>query len=277
LEPSSGNNYDLGFSFFNNKFGLLSLNLFYKQIDNLIYRIPNYEQQYFDVLVGAPDGFIESLQKPRVLYPEELIKPEGGSQMSNYPINNPNKTEFGGFEISWQTNFWYLKSPILRGIVLNFNYSRIWSETKYPYLEVITTYEEVPGSFIPKVINTPYYRTRTGRMLDQPSSLFNAVVGWDYKGFSSRLSFRGQVETLQAVDPIDDLKDEVDASILGIDLSIKQKIVKGLSVKLDIANLTQYIDESYYSAKNSYLGRIDMPRNAETYGLTAQLGIRYEF
>jgi TonB-dependent receptor len=274
LKPSIANNYDLGFSFYNNKFGLFSVNLFYKNISDLIYRIPTYETQYFDVLVDAPDGFIESLQKPRVLYSDELIKPEGGSQMPNYPINNPNLAKLGGIELSWQTNFWYLNSPILRGIVLNLNYSRIWSQTEYPYLEVITTYtDDFP---IPKVINTPYYRTRTGRMLDQPTSLFNASLGWDYKGFSSRISLRSQVETLQAIDPVEDLKDEISGQIIGLDLSLKQEIHKGLYLSLDVINLTQYIDESYYRAQSS-LGSIDMPKNAETYGLTAQLGLRYVF
>ncbi|MFN2396920.1 MAG: TonB-dependent receptor domain-containing protein, partial [Bacteroidales bacterium] len=173
LNPAIGNNYELGFSFYSNKLGLLSANLFYKNIIDLIYRIPDYQTQYFDAIIGAPEGFIESLEKPRELYSDELINPMGGSQMSNYPVNNPNKAELGGIELSWQTNFWYLKSPILRGIVLNLNYSRIWSETKYPYLEIITTYSD---DFIPVVTNTPYYRTRTGKMLDQPTTLYNAGV-----------------------------------------------------------------------------------------------------
>lgn len=272
LNPSIAHNYDLGFSFFNNKLGLATINLFYKDISELIYRIPNYQTQYFDNLVDAPESFIESLQKPRVLYPDDLLL-ETGSEMANYPVNNPNKTKFRGIEFSWQTNFWYLKSRILRGLVLNLNFSRIWSETEFPYLEVITTYSD---DFIPVVTNTPYYRTRTGRMLDQPSTLLNGSIGWDYKGFTSRLSLRYQGKTIEAIDPIDDLKDEISSEIFGLDLLLKQQITKGLSVSLSIVNLTQYIDDSYYNASYS-LGEIQMPRNSEFYGLTAQLGLRYNF
>ena len=77
LNPSLAHNYDLGFSFYNNKLGLLSVNLFYKEISDLIYRIPTYQPQYFDDIVGAPESFIESLQKPRVLYSDDLIKETG--------------------------------------------------------------------------------------------------------------------------------------------------------------------------------------------------------
>lgn len=272
LVPAIAHNYDLGFSFYNNKLGLLTVNLFYKDISELIYRIPNYQSQYFDNMVGAPESFIESLAKPRILYDDDLLK-ETGSNMANYPVNNPNNAKFRGIEVSWQTNLWYLKNRILRGLVFNLNFSRIWSETEFPYLEVITTYSD---DIIPKVTNTPYYRTRTGRMLDQPTLLINGSLGWDFKGFTSRLSLRYQGTTLDAIDPVDDLKDEITAEVLGIDLLLKQKITKGLSVSLYVANLTQYIDDSYYIATYSK-GQIEMPRDSEFYGLTAQLGLRYNF
>ena len=272
LNPSLAHNYDLGFSFYNNKLGLLTVNLFYKDISELIYRIPTYQSQYFDNMVGAPESFIESLQKPRVLYSEDLLK-ETGSYMDDYPVNNPNKATFRGIEVSWQTNFWYLNSRILQGFVINLNFSRIWSETKFPYLQVITTYSD---DIIPIVTNTPYYRTRTGRMLDQPSTLINGSFGWDFKGFTSRLSLRYQGATIDGIDPVDDLKDEITSKVLGIDLLLKQKITRGLSVSLYIANLSQYIDDSYYNA-TYYKGQIEMPKDSEFYGLTAQLGVRYEF
>ncbi len=271
LNPSIAHNFDLGFSFYTNKLGLLTVNLFYKDISELVYRIPTYQSQYFDNMVGAPESFIESLQKPRVLYSDDLLL-ETGSEMKDYPVNNPNKARFRGIEFSWQTNFWYLSNKVLRGFVVNLNFSKIWSETEFPYLEVVTTYSD---DFIPQVTNTPYYRTRNGRMLDQPSTLFNGSIGWDYKGFTSRLSIRYQGETIEAIDPIDNLKDEITSEIFGLDLLLKQQITRGLSVTLSIINLTQYIDDSYYSATYSE-GQIEMPKNSEFYGLSAQLGIRYK-
>lgn len=267
LLPSLAQNYDVGFSFFQNKLGLLSFNAFYKEISDLIYRIPDYRPQYFDAVTDAPKSLMESLQNPRQLYYDDLIG--RATIIDNYPINSPNKAYFRGFEVSWQTNFWYLNNPILRGIVLNLNYSMIWSQTKFPYLDIVTTWTD---DFIPKAIITPYYRTRSGQMLDQPAMLFNAVVGWAYKGFSSYLSFRYQGETINRIDPLHSLLDGRTADLLLVDLSLKQKISKSLSVSLDIVNLTNSVEDSYY-----HVGDLKMPRTSDFYGLTSQLGLRYQY
>ena len=95
--------------------------------------------------------------------------------MDDYPINNPNDATFIGFEASWQTNFWYLNG-LWRGLVLNLNYTFIRSQTKYPYLEI---WNEFDDAFpIPNRVVHADYKTRDGVMLDQPNSIFNAMIGW---------------------------------------------------------------------------------------------------
>src|SRR5690606_5028022 len=42
-------------------------------------------------------------------------------------VNNPYEGRITGFEVDWQTNFWYLPRP-LNSLVLNVNYTRLSSE-----------------------------------------------------------------------------------------------------------------------------------------------------
>ena len=267
LIPAIAHNYDLGVSFFTNKIGLFTANIFYKEISDLLYRLPKYKPEYFNDLEGAPESLIASLEKPRDLYDPALFK-TAGTENNNMPINNPNKSYYKGFEVSWQTNFWYLPG-VLKGIVLDLNFSMIWSKTRLPYID-FKTVTDSSGPF-PKPKTIPFYATRESRMLDQPKSMFNARIGWDYKGFSSRLSFRYQGATITSVDPLRSLLDEVTGNQFLMDLSLKQKIVKGLSVSLDISNLTKFVDDRFVYAQD-YI----MPRAGEYYGSTIQLGLRYK-
>jgi TonB-dependent receptor len=267
LIPALAHNYDLGVSIFTNKIGLFTANIFYKEISNLLYRLPNYKPEYFNELEGAPESLLTSLEKPRELYDPSLYK-KAGTENNDMPINNPNKSYYKGFEVSWQTNFWYLPGA-LKGIVLDLNYSMIWSKTKLPYIRFETVTDSSGPFPIPKTV--PIYATRESRMLDQPASMFNARVGWDFKGFSTRLSFRYQGATIRSVDPLLSLLDEVTGDQFLMDLSIKQKIVKGLSVSLDISNLTRFVDDRFIYAQDHVL-----PRAGEYYGSTVQLGLRYK-
>lgn len=270
LKPAIADNYDLGVSFFDNKLGLLTLNVFYKEITDLIYRLPKYDNGYFDIAEGVPESMMESLEAPRDLYRDDLFNAiTGTASMNNYPINNPNKANFIGFEASWQTNFWYLPG-LLRGLVLDLNYTFIRSKTEYPYLSIYATYtDDFP---IPKKITHADYTTREGVMLDQPNSIYNARIGWDYKGFSTRVSFRYQGESLQGLNPQNENQDRYRRGQFRMDMMAKQQIYKGLSVNLDVANLTRVMDEFYMSAE----GR-NLPQSMEYYGLTSQVSLRYDF
>ncbi|MCK4748733.1 MAG: TonB-dependent receptor, partial [Bacteroidales bacterium] len=269
LKPALSHNYDLGVSFFTNKLGLFTINGFYKTIDDLVYRIPDYKPSYLEELKesGAPEPFIESLEAPVSLYDDELYSPNTNDD--NKPVNNPNKTTYYGFELSWQTNFWYLPS-LLSGLVLDLNYSMLWSHTELPYVAFEQSIDT--SGFFPITVYKAVYDVRESRMLDQPAQIFNARIGWDYKGFSSRLSFRYQASTITSVDPLHSLLDEVNKSLFRIDLNVRQNITRRLAVSLDIANLNNYIDDRVVDA----LGRT-FPKRSEYYGMNITLGVRYDF
>lgn len=268
LKPALANNFDLGVSLFSPKMGLLTVNAFYKEIDNSLYRLPIYKPQYFDNLEGAPKELIESLEAPQHLYEDiDNIYLESGTNLNNYPINNPNRATLKGVEISWQLNFLYLPG-LWSGLVLDLNYSMMWSKTKFPYVDIRTEIDS--SGFIPLPVEVPVYETREASMIDQPDYLFNARVGWDYKGFSSRVSFQYQGKTIQAIDPVHGLLDRVRGEMFRVDMTFKQNIAKGLSVTLDLANVNNYVDDSFLYAQDHI-----MPTQSEFFGATAQIGIRY--
>jgi len=268
LKPSMATNFDIGVSFFTNKLGLFTINGFHKEIDGLIYRLPVYQPQYLERLEGAPASLVASLEAPRSLY-DPMIFERAGVNNNGVPINNPNRAFFTGIELSWQTNFWYLPG-LLSGLVLDLNYSRIWSRTEFPFLRIenrIDTDRPIP---IP--IEIPIYDTEEAQLIDQPGDLFNARIGWDFKGFSSRLSFRYQGEVIGSLDQVDGLLNVVNNDQFRIDFNMKQQITKRLSFTADIANLNEFIDDSVFDARGTIL-----PRTSEFFGLTAQFGFRYDF
>ena len=66
------------------------------------------------------------------------------------------------------------------------------SNQLYPYFKVVS----------PKVgtKDTLYLQTTGGTLQDQPKAIYNAILGWDYRGFSSRFSLRYQQLTLTNMD-----------------------------------------------------------------------------
>ena len=269
LYPALADNYDLGVSFFTNKLGLITVNGFYKDIDNLINELSDYKPSYLGYLEesGAPASFIESLKAPESLYDPVLYTDYANND--DKPINNPNKSTYYGFELSWQSNLWYLPG-ILSGLVLDLNYSMIWSSTDLPYMGFVEGIDS--SGFFPITVFKAVYLTRETRMLDQPARIFNARIGWDYKGFSTRVSFRSQGSTITDVDELHSLLDEENEAMFRVDLMLQQEITKRLTVSLDIANLNNYIDDRVVNA----LGVI-YPRRSEYYGMNVILGVRYDF
>lgn len=266
LKPSTAWNYDLGFSVFNNEIGLLGLNLFYKEIDNFIFVMSNYFPYRRDRIVNAPDGFIEALPGDE-FYPMDRLDEVA---RTNIPFNSFEEASYKGIEISWQTNFWYLPG-LLSGLVLDVNLTFIDSKTKYPYFENVVIGVDSSG-FFPRDIIGYEYRTRSGEMVDQPDAILNLVLGWDYKGFSSRFSFRYQDKALQSLDTKLSLRDSYYDTFTLVDISLKQRITENLSIYSNLTNIGLHIDD-YFIQKNR--GNPSLPTNSEYYGFRAQVGINY--
>ena len=271
LFPSSAWNYDLGVSVKNDKIGLFTVYGFYKEISDLIFTMNGYKPFKKGLIVGGPAD-LDSRILGAEYYSAFYLK-AGGT--TNLPVNNPEKAYVKGLEISWQTNFWYLPG-VLKGLVLDINYTLLETKTKYPYFQGVQIGIDTSG-FIPVPLLGQQYVTRDGPMQDQPEQILNVILGWDYKGFSSRVSYRFQAKTVESLDAHYSVFDSYYATFSLWDLMLNQKITKNISCYANLSNIGNHIDDYYFGAQpahNAYKAQSALPIRSEFYGFRAQLGVR---
>jgi len=241
LEPSKSENYDIYFTFTENKIGLFTVGAFLKKIDNLIYAWrfskPGLEAKPYYLTDRDPASHLTY-------------------NISTF-VNNPFVVTNWGLEFDWQTHFWYLPDP-LKGLVLNINYTHVKSEAEYPYVYAgATSATDIDTSF-------------TDRLLYQPNHILNFSLGYDYKGFSIRVSMLYQDDVFSGVSQWPQLRSST-AAYRRWDISFKQKLPWfGLQLYGNINNLNNARD---YNVLQMYP---EIPRSAETYGMTADIGIRWQ-
>ena len=161
--PHVAENFDLVLSFHSNEIGLLTIDGFKKQIKDLIFFSRTYTTD------------LSSVSRSAAAAKRQLFE-------FNTYINNPIPVDCWGIETEWQTNFWYLPKPF-DGLVLNVNYTHIFSDASYPRSEINTVYDD-EGNMTQTIKDTSY----TTRLLNQPNDIVNISFGYDYVGFSARLS-----------------------------------------------------------------------------------------
>jgi outer membrane cobalamin receptor len=261
LKPAHSYNWDLSISVFDNDIGLLSLSGFYKDVYDLILQTTiNYT---------APQGSDDPGYKEQL--PQGLNIPDRWLNTASFQIdtytNNPARAIYKGFEIEWQTHFWYLPS-VLQGIVLNANYTRIYSQTYKQLFKVVTTDILIPGHRPPIYRKALVEYSRPSRMPDQPAHTVNVSVGYDYEGFSARLIFLYQSDRTSFI-AREEERDTYVSDYYRWDLTLQQKIGWGLQVFANLNNLNNRHDETYVGYS------MDNPSYLEYYGFTMDLGVRF--
>jgi TonB-dependent receptor len=274
LRPSTAWNFDLGTSLSSNSIGLVTVNLFYKEISDLIYGMANFMPFFPYPVTGAPADIWDRLPGPTSGYFDTTWAKQTGSGIltTNIPMNDPAKAFLRGIEISWQTHLWYLPG-ILSGIVLDLNASYMSSRQLYPSF----AQKQVGGTRFNPVYNL-IYTTVAGPLQNQPKATYNAILGWDYMGFSSRFSLRYQELTLTNMDTQFGLENSYYDNVLLFDIALKQQIIGNLSVFANATNLNSHIDNYYFSHPAYTTHPVgQLPTSEQTYGWAAQLGISYTY
>jgi len=250
LVPAHAYNHDLNLTFHGNKLGLLSVGAFYKTIEDF-----TYYTTYTLHKTAVSEG-VKTINDFSIMG----NKPEEGAIVYTF-INSPYEAYVKGLEFDLQTRLWYL--PLgLDGVVLGINYTMIESEATYPLRDDVTDYSTRPP------VTTTYDSTRTGRLIYQPNDLLNAYIGYEYKGFSVRVSFLFQGNAVSYVGAFAE-QDGYTRDYFRIDASVRQTLpFWGTEIYLDINNLN---NQTNSSAQIS----IDGFTNVKHYGLTANLGIRF--
>jgi TonB-dependent receptor len=242
LKPAQSHNYDVQVAVHDNSVGLFAVSPFLKRIDDQV-----FGQQTF---ISDPSKYpgVPSYTKT--------------FSLTTF-INNPNRVDVWGIESEWQTHFWYLPDP-LNGLVLNVNYTHIFSNAKYPYTVTVHS----------PVYPFPTYNvdsTYADRLIQQPNDIVNLSLGYDYGRFSILASMIYQSQVYSGTNFYNSLRSDK-AKYLRWDLSVKQGLPwwSGLEVYFDLNNINSEVDN--YLVRGS-----GFPNSESNYGLTADLGVRWRF
>lgn len=245
LVPSQSTNYDAYFSFYDNTIGLFTVGAFLKQIKNLIY----------------PWSFYVSGANAKKYLPSSLTSnysPVGTYVVYTY-VNDSYRINDYGLELDWQTHLWYLPEP-LSGLVFSVNYTHIFSKAEYPF-----SFTRVAGRSV-AYIDTSF----TDRLLYQPDNIINLSLGFDYKGFSTRVSMLYQDDIFTGPNFWPQLRSHTSASTRW-DIAVKQELPWfGIQVYGNINNVSGANDVSVIQARG-------VPISEQDYGLTADFGFRWKF
>jgi TonB-dependent receptor len=243
LSPSRSTNYDAYFSFYENAIGLFTVGGFLKRIDNLIY----------------PWTFFVSGAAALQYYPPNLgaTTPTGTYGITTY-VNDPYRIDNWGVELDWQTHFWYLPHPF-NGLVLNVNYTHVYSKSQYPFTDVRRV------GRVQTFVDTAF----TDRLLYQPNNILNLSIGYDYEGFSLRVSFLYQDDIFTGPNFWDQLRTSTSA-YKRWDLTVKQELPWfGIQAFGSINNINGATDVSVIHASTG------VPQSEQSYGLSAYAGLRW--
>lgn len=258
LKPAISKNYDAYMSFYNNEIGLFTIGGFYKKLDDIFFQTNIYYQNLSHYNITFPDSAFWRSQVSSAS-PQGITPPTPAAEIQTW-INNPHPAYIKGLEFEWQTNFWYLPKPF-NSLVLNTNYTKVWSEMDYQQLRNIpidTTYiDPVTHRKVTKIIGYSTTDTvRTARLLNQGDDIINIAMGIDYKGFSGRISFnlQGNVITSVGIRPEDD---QFTSNIYRWDFTLKQDLpIKGLSVQLNGTNIFHNVTKTYRKFRREAVDRV---------------------
>jgi TonB-dependent receptor len=242
LNYARSENYDVQVSAYKGGLGLLSAGFFYKNIENLFY----------------PFGTLLADQETA----DQFGFPNNSGFQYNSFTNSDLSTVYG-FEVDFQTNLSFLPAPF-DGLVLNANYSRLYSETEVFFFTIERRLIiPVPPVFETLVNNT----SRTVQMPSQPPHIFNGSLGYDLGGFSARVSCIYQGTRVNRYSSNKDF----DTFILDFwrwDASAKYKFTDNWSVFLNLNNISNQQDISF-TRTEQFLNTI------ETYGMTGTMGFQF--
>ena len=243
LKTAKSWNYDASMSFYTTDYGLFTVSGFYKEIEDMFYWLN-------DIFIVNTD------------YGIELGLPEEFGPYNQYSLNMPvntDETRVWGFELDVQSHLGFLPG-FFKNFVVNANYSRIWSETKYPAFRLER------GTGFPPPPPIPIFYDEQRELTGQTDYTGNVSVGYDSRGFSGRLSLYFQGPSLASVSSFPYL-DTYYKSFTRLDLSLKQQITSNLALFVFINNLTDMVEGTEYHS-------LPLDRGGTIYGYTVDAGLR---
>jgi TonB-dependent receptor len=223
LDPFRAKSYDLGVEWYFAPESLLSLALFYKDVDSFVQTLRDQR-----VFTGNPFGLEDSLAVAAC-----GATPACDATTSLWDFTTPVTTEGGpvkGFEVSYQQPFTFLP-----GVWSNFgailNYTGVESEI---------TYQTVPAPPAPPLV-TEVKDDLTGLS----KRAYNATLYFDNKTFSARVSAAFRSDYLTTVPGRNSNDVEGTAETMNIDFSSSYNINDHFTVSLEALNLTDEVQDQW--------------------------------
>lgn len=224
LDPFRAKAYDLGVEWYFAPESLLSVAVFYKDIDSFVQTIREI-RPFTGNPLGLPDSVAIAACGTTV----------GCSPSADWQFNLPANTPGGdltGFEISYQQPFTFLP-----GIWSNFgtvlNYTSVESEIDY--------------------LNATGAVVASTDLTGLSKDAFNATLYFDNKTFSARVAAAYRSDYLTTVPGRNGNDVEGTASTLNIDFSSSYNINENLSVSLEALNLTDEVDHQWVDSVGNRL------------------------
>jgi TonB-dependent receptor len=255
LKDSRAKNFDISLSLHERHIGLLTVSPFWKQIDDLI----------MFTTVQKMDTSIAKVFPGQLNIPNSWLP--SAPQVDTW-MNNDAPARYKGIELDWQTHFWYLPS-VLQGLIFNLNWTYISSTIDVQKFKVYQTTRFVPPrSYITtfNLVDT----MRTARMVDQPAHIMNMTLGYDYEGFSIRVSWLYQSDKVTYVGDTQ-FTDSFTSSYDRWDIAVQQRFGNNFQLYANLNNINNKHDESLQGYSQN------TPTSLQYYGPTLDVGIRYNF
>ena len=148
------------------------------------------------------------------------------------------------------------------GLVLDVNYTHVFSKETYPYSKLVNIGTQRSPVYVG--VDTSY----TSSLLYQPNNMGNLSIGYDYLGFSIRASVIYQDYIFSSTNFYPQLRTNTSAYTRW-DLSAKQDLPwLGAQIYGDLSNLNSENDVQVIQAPTG------APQAEQDYGMTIDLGIR---
>jgi TonB-dependent receptor len=224
LEPFRADAYDIGFEWYFANESLLSVALFYKDIDTFVQTIRE-TRPFTGNPLGLPDSVaIAACGTTPGCTPDATWD-------FNLPANTPGG-DLQGFEIAYQQPFSFLPGPWANfGAILN--YTGVESEIDY--------------------LNSAGAVTATESLTGLSEEAYNATLYYDDQTFSARISAAYRSDYLTTVPGRDGNDVEGTASTLNIDFSTSYDVNDHFTLTLEALNLTDEVQDQWVDSVGNRL------------------------
>jgi len=134
----------------------------------------------------------------------------------------------------------------------------------------VALFDSTTGRYTYQIIHYLDSTSRTQRMPDQPAHIFNTTIGYDFMGFSIRVSYLYQSDKVVGVGETP-VTDAFTGAYARWDLAVQQRLSDQIQLFANLNNINNRHDENLLGYRQAN------PTALEYYGTTIDVGMRLKF